>query len=189
MPDSDATIQPPPSGDPTLAEKYINRLTDLLNQDKVLASHTDLKKFDPSNLEDHYRIDLKDYQVEISHSKQASDGKDQYIILFTNIQNVRENSCEKIILAYMYLNEEQFRKFKLVAGDQIERKRKEEEERRLHQALVPVDNILEKISNGEEVESDTGRDDVLENVENVRLEENTSPEGEHRSSQVDSTNL
>lgn len=181
MPDSTSNIKPPPNGDPHSAEKYINKLVELINQDKVVVSHTDLKKFDPSNLEDHYRIDLRLYQVEISHSKQASNGKDQYVILFTNLKNVREEAEEKIILAYMYLSDDQFRKFKIVAGDQLERKRKEEEEKRLHEVLAPVDNILEKISNGESLDEkeETGRDDILETSDSTQYELN----------QVNSTNL
>src|SRR5688572_20857956 len=86
----DSTQLPPPQGDPEKAGKYIERLVQLLNQDKVTVVHTDLTRFDPSALEDHYRIDLQDYQVEVSHSKQPSTGKDSYVILFTNIKNIRE---------------------------------------------------------------------------------------------------
>lgn len=195
MPDSD-TIQPPPSGEPHSAEKYINKLISLINDDKIHITHTDLKKFDPSNLEDHYRMDLKDYQVEVSHSKQASDGKDQYVVIFTNLQNVRENACEKVILAYIYLSDEQFRKFKLVAADFLERKRKEAEEKRLQEALIPVDNILDKIASGESLEKEveTGRDDVLETSDSTQYELNQDSQSEETESnpsadQVNSTTL
>lgn len=205
MPDDDSIIQPPPSGEPHLAERYLNKLISLINNDKISVIHTDLKKFDPSNLQDHYRIDLKEYQVEISHSKQATNGKDQYIILFTNLQNVRENGSEKIILAYMYLSEDQFRKFKLVSEDHLERKRKEEEEKRVKEALAPVEDVLDKISNGEDItKEETGRDDVIEEnassiyqleqatpleEETISPEENSSTEEEKPSSQADSTTL
>lgn len=194
MPDTD-TIQPP-SGEPHSAEKYINKLIGLINNDKIQVSHTDLKKFDPTNLEDHYRMDLKDYQVEVSHSKQASDGKDQYVVIFTNLQNVRENACEKVILAYIYLSDEQFRKFKLVAADFLERKRKEAEEKRLQEALIPVDNILDKIASGESLEKEveTGRDDVLETSDSTQYELNQDSQSEETESnpsadQVNSTTL
>lgn len=197
MPSEDLKIQPPPSGEPHLAEKYLNKLIGLLSDDKISVNHTDLKKFDPSNLQDHYRIDLKQYQVEISHSKQATDGKDQYIILFTNLKNVREEGTEKIILAYIYLSDEQFRKFKLVASDQLERKRKEEEEKRVKEALAPIEDILNKISSGEDITKEkTGRDDVIEEKDSSAYQLNETPQTEEiqstenpSTSPFDSSNL
>lgn len=160
--DKQVTIQePPPSGDPDRAEHYINQLINFMSHDKVSVSHTDLAKFDPSSLEDHYRIDLNDYQVEVSHSKQPNSGKDSYVILFTNIKNLQQENCEKVILAYMHLNEDQFRSFKAAADDQIERKRKEAEEKRLKEALAPIDILLSQVAGDTDHEDETGRDDVL----------------------------
>lgn len=136
---------PPPGGDPLQAEKYIKQLVQLLDSDKLEVTHTDLAAFDPSSLQDHYRIDLKDYQVEVSHNKHPNTGKDSYVILFTNIKNFTQ-SCEKIILAYMHLNETQFSDFKRAGLEHIVRKEKREEERRLNEALKPVNDILEHLS-------------------------------------------
>lgn len=140
---SDKTL--PPSGDSQKAEKYLNRLIDLIADDKLSVSHTDLSKLDPSLLQDHYRMELKDYQVEISHSKQPNSGHDSYICLFTNLQQVREGCTEKVILAYLHLDPTQFHKFKTVADDQLERERRKEEERRFSQAMSKVDEILDEL--------------------------------------------
>lgn len=135
----------PPSGDPKQAEKYITKLIDLLNADKIQTDHTDLSKFDPSSLQDHYRLDLKEYCVEISHSKNPNSGNDSFVILFTNLQNVRDGCTEKIILAYMHLSLEQFKRFAYAAGQQFERIKKAEEEKRLNTALVPIDEAIKEM--------------------------------------------
>lgn len=138
---------PPPSGDPTQAEKYINQLIQLIDADKLDVSHTDLAKLDPSSLQDHFQLELRRYRVELSHSKYPNSGKDSYVILFTNIKNVSDGSFEKIILAYMHLDENQFSAFKKASFGQIDRKRKAEEEKRLRTALEPVDQILHNLTN------------------------------------------
>ena len=142
---SSASI-PPPSGDPTKAEKYVSQLINLLESDKLTITHTDLARFDPSSLQDHFIIKLKDYQVEISHSKHPTSGKDIYTMLFTNLKNVADGSCQKIILAYMHLDDGQFMKFRKTYAEQAERKRLAEEARKLKEALDPVDQILEQLS-------------------------------------------
>lgn len=144
----------PPSGNPAQAEKYISQLIGLIEQDKLLVSRTDLANFDPSTLQDHYRLELADYRVEVSHSKHPSSGKDSYIILFTNIKN-QDASCEKIILAYLHLEHNQFIRFKTVFDQQITRFRKAEEEKRLKAALEPIDQILEQLSHSEAVDPET----------------------------------
>ncbi len=141
MPD----IITPPNGDPVQAEKYVNQLISLIETDKLDVSYTDLAKFDPSALQDHYRLGLKEYSVEISHSKHPSSGKDSYVILFTNIKNFIDGNCEKIILAYMHLSDDQFKSFKSTADEQLERKRKEAAEKRLNEAMTPIDQALEKL--------------------------------------------
>ncbi len=137
---------PPPGGDPAQAEKYINQLNQLIEADKLNVTHTDLSKFDPNSLQDHYSLDLKDYQVEVSHSKHPGSGKDSYIILFTNIKNLTSSNCNKIILAYMHLNETQFARFKNSSLINIEKKAKAFEEKRIKDALTPIDQILESLS-------------------------------------------
>ncbi len=140
------TSLPPPSGDTEKADKYLAQLIELINEDKLIVSHTDLSKFDPTSLQDHYRLDLKDYEVEVSHNKQANTGKDSYIILFNNLKSLNEKCTEKVILAYLYLTADQFAKFKTIADDQIERKRKEAEEKRFKEAMAPVDQALEQLT-------------------------------------------
>lgn len=138
---------PPPSGDPSSAEKYVNQLINLIESDKLTIFHTDLAKFDPSSLQDHFLMQLTDYQVEVSHSKHPQSGKDSYVMLFNNIKNVTNGNCEKVILAYMHLDDSQFMKFRRAYAEQSDRKRRAEEERRLKQVLTPVDQILDQLSN------------------------------------------
>lgn len=136
---------PPPSGDSKKAERYIKSLIQLINADKLEVNHTDLSQFDPTNLQDHYRLDLKDYQVEVSHSKQPDSGKDFYVLLFNNIKQVRENCSERVILAYMHLDGDQFIAFKRSCEGQVGRAKQREEEKRLEEALSPIDAALQDI--------------------------------------------
>lgn len=138
---------PPPGGTPEQAEKYVSQIIDLIEQDKLQVVHTDLAKFDPSNLQDHYRLELKDYNVEISHSKNPDNGKDSYIILFTNLQSIRDGCTEKIILAYMHLDPLQFKRFVTSAHEQNTRNKKIEEDKRLQEALQPIDQVLDQLKN------------------------------------------
>lgn len=136
---------PPPSGDPNQAVKYVNQLIQLVDTDKLDVVHTDLSKFDPTSLQDHYSMELKDYKVEVSHSKYPNSGKDSYVILFTNIKHVVSGNSEKIILAYLHLDDSQFNSLKKSFSSQIDRKRREEEEKRLKEAMTPIDKILEQL--------------------------------------------
>ncbi len=150
MPDTPSTDQnpnqTPPSGDQHQAEKYISQLVQLINVDKLDVEHTNLAKLDPSALQDHYRLELQEYQVEISHSKYPNSGKDSYVILFTNLKHVAAGSVEKIILAYMHLDNTQFSRFRDSALQQIDRKRRAEEEKRLKAALAPIDQAFEHLT-------------------------------------------
>jgi|SRR3989344_1897681 len=151
----------PPSADHKKAEKYISQFIELINKDKLTVAHTDLSKFDPSALEDHYRIDFSEYSVEISHSKQPNTGTDSYVCLFTNIKQMQESqNCEKIILAYMHLDTNQFIRFKAAAHDQKEKIRKAEEEKRFTEAVAPIDQALERLD-------DTTHSTPHQNVEYV----------------------
>lgn len=140
---------PPPSGDPQRAEGYVNQLVPLISQSKLKVSHTDLSKYDPSSLHDHYSLNLQEYQVEVSHSKQPTTGRDSYVILFNNLKNLSEGQTQKEILAYLVISEEQFKKIKDVADEQIETLKKIEEEKRFQEAMTPVDALLDKIAKGE----------------------------------------
>lgn len=143
---SDPDQKTPPKGDSEKAEKYINQLVELINQNKLLVFHTDLKKFDPTSLQDHYTIALTDYQIEISHSKQPNSGKDSFVMIFNNFKHLAQGNGEKVILAYIYLADAQFSKFRIVADRQIEERRRLEEEKRFKEALVPIDNLLNQVS-------------------------------------------
>lgn len=143
---SDQTKLPPPSGDQEKADHYLTQLIEFINTDKLAVIRTDLAKFDPTSLQHHYRIDLKDYEVEISHNKQADSGKDFYVILFNNLKYASAGCAEKIILAYIHLTGDQFAKFQTVADDQIERKRKEAEEKRFRAAMSPIDQVFEQLA-------------------------------------------
>lgn len=139
-------MPPPPSGDPSQAEKYINQLISLIETDKLSVSRTDLSKLDPSSLQDHYLLQLKDYRVEVSHSKHPNSGHDSYVILFTNIKNVADGNSQKIILAYMHLDASQFARFRKASVEQTERRKRAAEEKRLTEVMAPVDQALEQLT-------------------------------------------
>ena len=138
----DTANSTPPRGDYQKAEKYIAQLCTLLEQNKIEVIHTDLKKFDPNSIQDHYRVALEDYHIEISHSKLPNSGADSYVMLFTNLKNVAAGSADKTILAYTQLSDSQFQTFKEAAQAQIEERRRKEEEKRFNDALSPIDNLL-----------------------------------------------
>lgn len=143
---SDDAQNNPPKGDFEKAEQYVNQLVNLLNTNKIEVFRTDLKKFDPTSLQEHYTIALRDYQIEISHSKQPNTGKDSFIMIFNNLRNISEGNPNKVILAYLYLADGQFNKFKLVADRQVEERRRAEEEKRFKEAIQPIDQLLEEVS-------------------------------------------
>ncbi len=136
---------PPSSSDLKRAEKYIDELTRLIEEDKIKVFHTDLSKFDPTSLQDHYWVDLKHYQVEISHSKKFQSGEDSYVMIFNNLKHLGEGQAEKVILAYINLEANHFIKFKSVADDQITINSRKEEEKRFNQAVEPINQALEQL--------------------------------------------
>lgn len=142
---SDST-QTPPKGDLDKAEKYVSQLVDLINQRKIEVYHTDLAKFDPTSLQDHYSINLEKYQIEISHSKHQDSGKNSFVMIFNNLKNIAGGNGEKVILAYIYLADSQFSKFKIVADRFLEEKRRIEEEQNFKEALAPIDDLLDQVS-------------------------------------------
>ena len=143
--DDQNSFTPPPSGDALQAENYIRRLINLINKDIVEISETDLAQFEPGPLLTHFRVILNDYHVELSHNKHPQTGVESHIMLFTNIKNTQEKP-EKIILAYMHLHATQFEDLKSAAHSQKERIRKKKEEKRLKDALRPIDQMLDEIS-------------------------------------------
>lgn len=135
----------PPTGDALQAENYIRKLIHLIDKDIVEIAKTDLSQFAPGSLQNHYRVALNDYHVEISHSKHPQSGDNSYIILFTNIRNYPQTG-QKIILAYMHIHDIQFKDVKAAADQQVGRVKKRAEEKRLKDALKPIDQILDEIS-------------------------------------------
>ena len=134
--------QNPPRGDFQQAEKYINQLVDLISRNKIEVSHTDLKKFDPTTLQDHYTVNLSTYHIEISHSKQPNSDKDSHVMIFNNLKHLAEGTGDKVILAYIYLAESQFSRFKAAADRQIYDRERALEEKRFNQAVEPIDQLL-----------------------------------------------
>lgn len=157
----------PPSGDSKKAEKYISKLIELINKDRLTVTHTDLKKFDPNALEDHYQLDLGDHQAEVSHGKQPTTGKDFYTILFNNLQQVRDGCTEKIILAYMHLNEDQFKRFAAATNDHHTRKVKEIEEKKFADAIKPIDEALDNLLKTEEETEQKEKSEIEENFQDA----------------------
>lgn len=139
------TAAPPPSADSKLAEKYLQKLIPLIDQDKLMIQNTDLSQFDPGALQDHYWADLGNYRIEVSHSKQPDSGADSYVIIFTNVKHLREDENQKVILAYMHLDTNQFIKFKSAAKDQIERNQQAINDKKVEEALQPVDQVLDDL--------------------------------------------
>lgn len=150
----------PPSGDTQKAEEYLVKMIPLIEADKLFVAHTDLSKFDPSTLQDHYRLDLKEYTIEVSHSKNPDTGRDSFIMLFTNISQVETGESGKVILAYLHLTEEQFRRFADASINQLQRIKAREEEKRLNEALKPIDEVFDEISSN--TSNETLTDDVIE---------------------------
>lgn len=143
---SDSSQINPPRGDFETAEKYVSQLAELLNEEKIEVYHTDLKRFDPTTLQNHYTLNLKEYQIEISHSKQPESGKDSYVMIFNNMKQIAQGSRAKVILAYIYLTDTQFAKFKAVADQFIAKKKRAEEEKRFKEVLKPIDELLDQVS-------------------------------------------
>lgn len=138
---------PPPSGDPQKAERYLNILIDLINTDRLKVFHSDLRKYDPTSLQDHYNMQLENYEVEVSHSKQPESGNNSYVMVFSNIKMLQEKDHERVILAFTYLTEEQFSKFRETADKHIQKERKKQEEEIFKEAMLPIDDALENLLN------------------------------------------
>lgn len=146
---------PPPAGDSEKAEKYLRQLIGLIEANTLEVIHTDLKNFDIASIQDHYRMDLGEYEVEINHSKQPDTGQDFYVLLFNNLKKIEkagESCINKVILAYTHLTQPQFVDFKEAADGALERKRKKEEEKRFTEVMAPIDNVLSSMTSSHSVE-------------------------------------
>lgn len=139
----------PPAGDNEKAEKYLNQLISLINQNKLKVTHTDLNKFNIESIQDHYRMDLNEYEVEVNHSKQPDSGQDFYVLLFNNLKKIEadgESCVNKVILAYTHLTQVQFMNFKRAADGALNRIKQAEEQKRFKEAMIPIDDVLTKIA-------------------------------------------
>jgi len=183
----------PPRGDFQKAEKYINQLVDLINKNKLQVTHTDLKRFDPTTLQDHYTVSLSNYHIELSHSKQPNNGKDSYVCIFNNLKQISEGSGEKVILAYIYLDPSQFSRFKMTADRQLEEKRRAEEEKRFNEVLEPVDELLDQAAgiSSQPVQSDFSTNPLMQSFKkdfqdelNDSLEKTEKPAEDYSNSQI-----
>jgi hypothetical protein len=135
----------PPLGDPTKAETYITRLVRLIEKDKATVYQTDLDKFDLTTMQNHYRVDLGEYDVEVSHSIQPDTDKDFYTIIFNSIRKIQDGSSNKVILAYIHINEDQYRKFKISADEALERQKRKDDAVRFVEVMKPLDNVFNSL--------------------------------------------
>jgi hypothetical protein len=148
MPDQ-KTHLPPPGADESKAQRYVDTLADLLEKDKVNVTQTDLSRFNSVSMEDHYRINLHDYDVELSHNKNSDTGEETFIMIFNSINKFEVGNPKPVILAYMRLTSEQFMKLKQASDNQIELARKKAEEERFNQTMAPVDQLLSNLAGGQ----------------------------------------
>ncbi|MBI2593732.1 hypothetical protein HYW44_03750 [Candidatus Daviesbacteria bacterium] len=176
---SDVNELAPPKGSLDKAEGYIDQLVNLLNQKKIDVFRTDLKKFDPTTLQNHYSIHLKDYQIEISHNRHQETGKNSYVMIFNNLKNISEGSGERVILGYIYLADSQYSKFKIVADNQIEARRRAAEEKRFNKAVEPIDQLLITVSSENSIK-DTNSTDTLKEEFSRSSEELPNPPQLHQ---------
>lgn len=137
------TAQLPPLGNPNKAEKYVVSLINLIQSNKVEVIKTDLNKFDLTTMQDHYRIDLRTYDVEVSHNVHPDTDKNFYTMLFNNLARLADGSSKKVVLAYVHLTESQYKRFKIAADEQLEKKKLEEDAARFAQVMVPFDTALQ----------------------------------------------
>ena len=137
-----AALQNPPSADPKEAQKYINALVDLINLEKIRVKRSN--NLEQYNLKDHFRLSLEEYEIEVSHRSQ-SDDKSSYVMVFSNSSLIHTASNKQVILAYIYLSDEQYKEFYEAATAQIQREESRIAEEKFKEAMSPIDNILEKL--------------------------------------------
>lgn len=143
MPEPSApNLSVPPLGDSAKADRYVASLVKLIEKDRVKVIQTDLSRFDLSSMQNHYRIELGGYDVEISHSIQTETNKDFYTMLFNSIRHVQEGESDKVVLAYIHLNDSQFARFKASADEYLERRQREADASRFTEVMAPIDDVL-----------------------------------------------
>lgn len=144
----------PPIGDVSKAEKYIDRLIELMNKDKCTVTHSDLSKFGQSSMKEHFRISLGSYDAEVSHSLNPHQ-KDIYILLFTNTTQIKEGKAKEAILAYINLSSELYKKIRMGVEDYLDRKFREAEQKRFNEAMQPIDDFIDQALKDEQKETPT----------------------------------
>lgn len=135
----------PPLGDPEKADRYIASLVRLIAKDKVALTHTDLNRFDVTTMQNHYRVDLGDYDVELSHSVQPETNKDFYTIIFNNLTRLQDGKSDKVVLGYIHLTDEQYGRFKIAADEYLDRRRKEADKDRFAENIAPIEQLLDHL--------------------------------------------
>ncbi len=171
---------PPPMGDSQSAESYINQIITLINQGKLDIKHTDLKQFDPTTLQDHYRIDLDSYEIEISHSLSPDSQQEFFIILFNNLNKIAADCTNKQVLAYIHLDQNQFADFKQAADIYLEKKKKSEEKKKFDDAIKPIDQVLQVLS-GKPAKTEQDPNAVLADAGISQSEDQTTKEDNNKS--------
>lgn len=132
----------PPIGDSKDAPNYISKLIAAFESERYTLVHSDLSKFDPCSIQDHYRVDLGDYHAEVSHSKHPQTAADVYSLIFTNIQKIRDGASNEAVLSYISLEKATFDHFKSAAERYFKDGERRAELRRFKEAMSPVDAIL-----------------------------------------------
>ncbi len=136
----------PPAGNSKQGQKYVSKLTKLIYQDRLIAEHSDLKKFDLSCMQDHYRLNLENYEVELSHSKHPTTGDDMFVLLFNGLKSIT-NIQDKAILSYIHLNQDQFQALKMACDQQIARTEVTRQQARFEETMAPIDQALDSLQN------------------------------------------
>lgn len=135
----------PPLGDNSKSESYVKRLIRLIEKDKVKVFQTDLNKFDLTTMQNHYRVDIGEYDIEVSHSVQPDTDKDFYTMIFNSIRKIQDSSTNKVILTYLHLTEDQYRRFKIAADEALERQKRKEDAVRFVEVMKPLDNVFNQL--------------------------------------------
>ncbi len=164
----------PPQGSSEQTHQYLAQLIELINSDKLKALPTDLSKFDPTNLQNHYRLELRDYMVEVSHAKNPDSGKDSYVLLFNNMKNIREGCNEKVILGYLHLDQTQYSQLEKAITTQDLRLKRQAEEKAFVENMQPINQILDQMKSEVQIKPD----EISESVDQQVSEPETPKNGD-----------
>lgn len=138
---------PPPGAESDKAQRYVDSLIRLIGNEKVLVTQTDLKRYNSPSMEDHYRINLKDYDIELSHNKNPETSEETYIMIFNSIGLIDPQNPQPVVLAYVHLEMAHFMRLKQAADSQIEKIRKAKEEARFKATMQPIEQLLDQMGN------------------------------------------